>query len=167
MIDCCADLQDLLRICNEGNAAGIFPEIKIVCRKDIDAIPVAVDGEITTDITLASGKKWVTLETSNVQGSYTATPEGDSDGYTYNHVLTLFLPRVSGTRNHVLSSMRGEYGVGFTDRNDTTLFMGNTQSGAEVKVTPQTEGKNGYAVEISWKSKDLLPEYQGAYIDPV
>jgi len=162
-MDCCADLADLLRICNEGNAAGLYSDIQIICRKDVDVIPAAVDNVIATDITVKVDKQWFLFEASNVQGSYTSTPEGDSDGYTNNHVLTLFFPKMSAARSNVLGNMRGEYIVAFTDRNDFTQLMGDLKSGAEMKVTPQTEGKNGYAVEFMWKSKDLLPGYTGAF----
>jgi hypothetical protein len=162
MADCCANLDHIAQHCG-GNSPGIATTIYLQCKDDITAI-----GEATNNVVSTLTGDFFSWSISKFEQSYVGEPEGDDDSLSFNHTLTVFVPRMTPAKTAVLNSiLGGEMIAVFTDRNGETYILGDLDEGATVRSSPQTNEKNGYVVTISWQTNRMLYNYDGSISEEV
>lgn len=156
MADCCANLNHIAQHCG-GNSPGLATTIYVACKDDITSI-----GEATNNVVSTITGDFFSWSISKFDQSYTGEPEGDDDSLSFNHEVSVFIPRMNPAKTDVLNSiLGGEMIVIFTDRNGETYILGDLDEGATIRSAPQTNDKNGYVVTISWTTNRMLYNYDG------
>lgn len=157
MADCCANLDHIAQHCG-GNSPGIATTVYVACKDDITSI-----GAATANVVSTITGDFFSWSISKFDQSYTGEAEGDDDSLSFNHTLSVFIPRMSPAKTDTLNSiLGGEMIVIFTDRNGETYILGDLDEGASIRSTPQTNDKNGYVVTISWTTNRMLYNYTGS-----
>lgn len=169
MATCCTDLANIEKICGGGNAAGVRTKVYVACLDQVDTIPAATAGIISTDITMVAdigdGNPGVFYEIniSKLNSNYNVEELGDEENPDYRHTLTFTILKMTPGKNVVLNSLDGGEVIGmFDDRNDYRWMMGDLKEGATFRALPQTGDVNGYVCTLSWRSAKRLYNYTGA-----
>lgn len=171
------ELQDIEGICNdEKNSPGILTKMQIVpiCGvTSIPAIPAYVAGTtaddaahtITDDIVLKAGYAFAEWTFRKTDAQYKAEKAGEEDAEIVNVTSSMYIPKITPLKTYLLNqTINGRFLVLISDRNNPNpRAIGEIGNGAMVKVTENTNPKNGYLLEITGINFDEYPAfYSGA-----
>lgn len=174
MATCCTTLDHIAKACNDadGNASGLKPEFFVACHDQVETIPAAAAGVISTDIGLVADTgdgtagQFYKIGASKVGGAYSFEPQGEAEDGFGNHLINAFLAKMTAAKNVILGGMRGgaEFIVLFKDGNGKVWLMGDLSEGVTFNVVPGTNDRNGYQLTGTYPSAKLLYEYTGAIV---
>ena len=100
---------------------------------------------------------------SKYDNGYEAEAVGDDENVSYVHKLKLRVNKMSSEKDHMFNGLLGRgTRVIFKDGNGLPKMMGDQETPATIKIIPGSADKNGYAIEISYESPNLLYTYVGA-----
>lgn len=167
------DLQDIEEICiTEKISIGIKTTLDIVpiCGVlSIPAIPAYVAGTtsdelahtIVGNIELKPGYKFARWTFRKKGGEYKAEKTGDEDAEVVNATSPMYIPKITPLKTYLMNqTLNSGYLVLISDRNNPNpRVLGELGNGAKVKVTEQTNPKNGYVLEITANDLDQYPPF--------
>lgn len=171
MADCACSIDDIEKLCGEGNAPGLQPVLSITCLDEVNTIPAPETGthEIADNITMRTAsagppavtagrfRKW-NFEAKDASFSC----EKDDNGL-WNSEVKIFIPKLKKETTHTLAGLYGDNHIALVeDMNEGGLrLLGNLKNGCMVKVKETTTPKNGYEVTLTWQSATAPYWYTG------
>ena len=159
---CATNLATIAKVCGGGNAAGIKKTIYVVETSDIQTIPSATNHDISTDITMQTGKVFFKWAVSEQDQELKTVPEGDVDNIAYKTTLKAFIPRLKAATSNILNDVPGaELIVIATTKDGKNVLIGQLDDGALMKVEQSATGKNGYVITFEWTSSYIPYFYSG------
>lgn len=173
MSTCCIGMGNIESLCGGGNASGLRTIIKIACKDQVETIPAAADGIISTDITMVADRgdgspgSFFEINISRDNATYTVENLGTEENPDFEHTLNFNILKMTPGKNVKLDAMNGsETILTFSDRNDYEWLMGNLKEGASFVALPQTNDFNGYVCTAKWRSNHKLYNYTGNIVIP-
>jgi len=157
-------LDDILRvICDFSN--GFKTALYIADESEVTAIPAAVDGVVTTAITMAAGKKFYKFDVSKESGDtkLNATAEG-TKSKVYNVELEAVIVGVEGAKSAIISGLKNCYYIVIVeDLDGRKWIVGEKDNGVDFLPAMVHDGTlNEYQLKGACKSKVLPLQYTGA-----
>ena len=161
-MSCVELLEDIEKECDI--TLGFQSEVLMAEVSKIASIAAAVDG-VSATITMAAGKLFARVPISLEPGKnkITATLTGDSDGSTYENMIELVSPGLSGAKNAQFSEMRKSKGfvILATDKDGKHWILGDLEN--PLVCTPGMQHGDSKANTLTAKaySKVMPIEYSG------
>lgn len=160
----CATPQSIAGHCG-ANAKNIKPRVWLANPNEIDSIPAATAGVISTDIVMKTNTPafvFAVWNISPVDPGFTGESSGDLDGIEIPISLSVFIPAMEGAKSDKINQVNGgEYVVIVEDKNGKKWILGELNDGAFIRAGVQTNDKNGYPITIEWTTARLPYEYTG------
>ena len=160
---CPNTLATLERLCDI--TLGFKSKFHVARADEIDAIPAAVDGVVTTDITMLSTNVFYAFDVSKEPGKskITATTEGDADSSVFKIEGAVTVPGSSGEASAIISDMRKNEYVGIIeDRDGQKWILGAKDDGIMFKPQLDHDGAvKQYTLNFEAYSKILPLQYTG------
>jgi hypothetical protein len=171
------ELQDIEEICTTQKIApGLETKLRIVpiCGvTSIPTIPAYVAGTtaddaahtIADDIVLKADYFFAEWTFRKTDAQYKAEKAGEEDAEIVNVTASMYIPKITPLKTYLMNqTINGRFLVLISDRNNPNpRAIGEIGNGAMVKVTEQTNPKNGYLLEITGINFDEYPAfYSGA-----
>ncbi|MEO7176356.1 MAG: hypothetical protein ABI002_11240 [Saprospiraceae bacterium] len=164
-MDCCALLAAIEKHCGT-NAGYVKPSLKVICGDDVETIPAATAGVVTTALTLADTKtffEWAVAQKGTLVVESSISDDGSTVEYT--STITVFVPKATGAKSDLLSNAAGDGKfVIVTDKNGVNWMLGEAENGCTVKPGMVANEKNGYPITITWTSNRLPYAYTGPIV---
>lgn len=157
-----ADFAAIMAVCAKDNAGGLGQTVYVAPEGNVDAIGAATAKEVAT-ITMATGKVFTALSTSNVTSKRTWALEaqGDADSGGYKVTAEYFIPKVTSARVNALDGPCSIIAV-CPDNNGNKRLVGNKTSPASMKYAESIqEGTNGMTITIEWETGQIPDFYTG------
>ena len=170
-------IDHIEEICaEETNAPGVETFIDLVSMCGVEAIPAVADYDpatmtddkaytITDNVTLKPNYLYARWHFRKTDSSYKVEEVGEEDAKTYNLTINFYIPKLRPALARIMNAAKNaQFHVMCKDRNNSDpRACGEKGNGCYVKVTEQTNPKNGYVLEITATNLDNLPPYyQGA-----
>lgn len=144
------------------NAAGLKPRLYVALPSEVDAIPEATAGVVSTDITMTDTNVFHEIAISKYNGEMTAEPDGDVDGTELPVRISGMVVKMEGAKSDKLNNLQGgEYIFIVIDRNGKKWIIGDKEEGGFIQIGLQTNDKNGYPFTIEWDTANMPYEYTG------
>lgn len=161
---CVPKSANITKVCGKTYIKGQKPNLFVSHIDEVTAIPAADADSLTISsaVTFRSAVtgppaipagQWWKWQCSKVDGSYSATPEGDADNPTIKVSVEAFIYGITAGRTYTIGQTLGhEYLVVACDNEGNNRLIGELGRGATITVTEQTADKNGYKVLITWET---------------
>lgn len=149
---------------SEGNAPGLKRKLYITCDGEVATIPApaADTHKITGNVTMETATPAnVFLEWHfGKEDQEFKSVEGENGEWATT--FKIFVPKLKDTTSYTLNNHGGDNNIVIVeDMNGKRRLIGEKLNGCTLKVTEQTNPRNGYIVEGSWTSGYSPYFYEG------
>lgn len=173
-------LEDIARFCGQNNTPGMSADFHLIPICDVTTIPApdtydpddvtpdpTLAHTISTAVTLAASKYWSKWSARKSSVTYKAEITGEEDAEQVQVTITAYLPKMTNLKTWYMNQgINGRFAVLMADRNGgDPRLIGEIDNGAKVKVTEDSNPKNGYNLEITCLM-DNFPYYYSGAITP-
>ena len=152
-----------------SNPGGLISKIFIVKMQDVDTMPAAVGGVISTDVTLTGTETWAVWQGDKNMFKLDMNSVGEGDSKAFTNTLEIhrsgFTPEFE---HHLSEQLNGEFVIIALDRNNKRRILGNLNEGASFPSdgVVSTTGlsiteKNGNTLKFTWDSAHKPYFYEG------
>jgi hypothetical protein len=161
---CEPKLSAISKVCGKTYIKGIKPKIFLTNTSEITAIPAPTAGtsQIDTPVTFRAASsgppavaagQWWPWEISKIDGTYKAEPNGDDDNPTILHTVEFFIYGLDPAKTYTVGQTLGhEFILVVPDNNGNNRLLGELTRGVTMKITEQTNDKNGYKGIATWEA---------------
>ncbi|OFY87859.1 MAG: hypothetical protein A3F72_03020 [Bacteroidetes bacterium RIFCSPLOWO2_12_FULL_35_15] len=131
--------MDDITLFEDDNLGGII-RFKIAKADDVESIDDAIDGAITTEITLKANCRWYEVYATLGTIGYAEPTEDTNSGTVYKRNISAFSPKDTIEKTKIFNEMRnGKFIVDYTDSNKLRKIIGSIEEPVRFKYSLNTK----------------------------